>query len=68
MDMFLILSTYINGVTHGKTSINVIFASMHLDVVMAICHVPSTMSLQRDHITLYGHLVEHPLFKVFQTF
>ncbi len=67
--MFLILSTYVNEVTHGKTSINVIFASMHLDVViMAICHVPSTMSLQRDHITLYAHLLEHPLFKVFQTF
>lgn len=24
--------------------------------------------IARDHITLYGHLVEHPLFKVFQTF
>jgi hypothetical protein len=29
---------------------------------------PSTMSLQETTSHLYGHLVEHPLFKVFQTF
>lgn len=56
MDMFLILSTYINKAYTWK-NINVIFASIHLDVVMAICHVPSTMSLQETTSHYMGILL-----------